>query len=62
MNQVSFNKQMETITSIKEQLESLIQVLYRQKDYLFLGSQDTECVDRAIEIAVDLKNRCGDIV
>lgn len=48
--------------TVKEQFESLIRVLHQEKDYLFLVGRDTEYVDRAIEIAVDLKNRCGDIV
>lgn len=48
--------------NIKEQFESLTRVLNLQKDRLVLCNLDTEYIDRAIEIAVDLENRCGDIV
>lgn len=48
--------------TIKEQFESLTRVLNLQKDRLVLCNLDTEYIDRAIEIAVDLENRCGDIV
>lgn len=48
--------------TIKEQFESLLRVLNLQKDRLHLCNLDTEYIDRAIEIAADLENRCGDIV
>ncbi len=48
--------------TIKEQFESLIRVLNLQKDRLLLCNLDTEYIDSALEIAVDLENRCGDIV
>ncbi len=48
--------------TIKEQFESLIRVLNLQKDRLLLCNLDTEYIDSALEIAIDLENRCGDIV
>ncbi len=48
--------------TIKEQFESLIRVLNLQKDRLLLCNLYTEYIDSALEIAVDLENRCGDIV
>ena len=48
--------------TIKEKFESLLRVLNLQKDRLHLCNLDTEYIDRAIEIAADLENRCGDIV
>lgn len=48
--------------TVKEQFESLLRVLNLQKDRLVLCNLDTEYVDRAIEIAADLENRCVDIV